>query len=103
MGGITSEDFRMNLAGSNAATPDDDDVRPIIVCRATLGNVLYTAEKNPDRSQLERSCGYNSKDPGEYHCIVGDREKCSGTYREFIVFNDDLVYPAYIVLYKREL
>jgi len=119
--GITSDDFRLNLAGSNAGTlygrgiylaeacsksdeyakAGEDGLHTLLVCRATLGNVLYTDERTPDVTGLEKQCGFLSKKDGKYHCVLGDREKCSGTYREFIIFNDDLVYPAFIVFYKR--
>ena len=38
---------------------------------------------------------------GQYDSIVGDREASVGTYREFVVYDDALVYPEYVVLYKR--
>lgn len=35
------------------------------------------------------------------HSIVGDRESKVGTYREFIVFNEDQVYPEFTIIYRR--
>merc|ERR1712232_1509244 len=34
--------------------------------------------------------------------VLGDREKGAGTYREFVFFNEDSVYPEYVVFYRRE-
>jgi len=120
--GITSTDFRLNLAGSNAGTlygrgvylaeccsksdeyttaDPDTDLRPLILCRATLGNVLYTDQRTPDTKMLERKCGLGATGITGYRSVLGDREKVSGTFREFIVFDNDLVYPAYVIWYAR--
>ena len=57
----------------------------------------------PEVGDLERRCGYDqAPGKGQYDSVLGDREKCSGTYREFIVFDDDLVYPEFIVKYRHE-
>ena len=39
--------------------------------------MLYTDEVDPDSKKLEQSCL-----AGEYDSIIGDREKCRGTYKE---------------------
>lgn len=113
---ITKGDFLVNLAGSNAGTLYGKGVylaesvsksdeytkengrgeRCILVCRATLGAVNYTDEVAPDVDALVESCT-----KGPYHCVLGDREKCRGTYREIIVYDDDQVYPEYVIWYKR--
>ena len=119
---ITREDFRSNLAGSNAGTlfgrgiylaecvsksdeytEEEAGVRTMLVCRATLGRVLYTDAKRPKVGDLEKRCGYKqASGKGQYDSVLGDREKCSGTYREFIVYDDDFVYPEFIVKYRRD-
>ena len=38
---------------------------------------------------------------GSYDAVLGDREASVGTYREYVVFEEDLIYPEYVVLYKR--
>jgi hypothetical protein len=113
---ITKGDFLVNLAGSNAGTLYGKGVylaesvsksdeytkenaqgeRCILVCKATLGAVNYTDEVAPDVDALVESCT-----KGPYHCVLGDREKCRGTYREIIVYDDDQVYPEYVIWYKR--
>merc|ERR1712048_954091 len=60
-----------------------------------MGN--YNDEVCPDVDALVQSCT-----EGPYHCVVGDREKCRGTYREIIVYDDDQVYPEYVIWYKRQ-
>jgi hypothetical protein len=36
-----------------------------------------------------------------YHSLLGDREKCRKTFREFVVYDDDQVYPEFAVWYER--
>jgi len=115
--GITSGDFRVDLAGSNAGTlygrgvylaeacsksdeychPTDDGTRILLLCRAMLGSAYYTDERNPDPELIVKRCM-----AGSFDSVLGDREKCSGTFREFIIYDDDQVYPQYICYYKRE-
>jgi len=114
---ITSENFKVNLAGSNAGalygrgiylaenasksdeytTPDrDNGNRTLLVCRVTLGCAFYTDEVLPDARKCENVCT-----KGPYHCILGDRRKCRGTFREFVIFDEEQVYANYILAYKR--
>eukprot|EP00401_Gymnodinium_catenatum_P029698 CAMPEP_0117512336 /NCGR_PEP_ID=MMETSP0784-20121206/28978_1 /TAXON_ID=39447 /ORGANISM="" /LENGTH=473 /DNA_ID=CAMNT_0005308051 /DNA_START=405 /DNA_END=1823 /DNA_ORIENTATION=+ len=109
--GITSEDFRINLAGSGAGTlygrgiylaemcsksdeytKEEGAEHYILLCRATLGRVFYNDEVKPNPNALEDCCLH-----GEYHSVLGDREKIRGTYREIMVYDDDQVYPEYII------
>merc|ERR1719296_174521 len=68
----------------------------ILLCRSALGKVRYTDEKKPDADDLQKRCL-----SGEYDSVLGDRLKIHGTFRELIVFNDDHVYPEYIIRYER--
>jgi len=114
--GITSEDFRINLAGSGAGTlygrgiylaemcsksdeytKEEGAEHYILLCRATLGRVFYNDEVKPNPNALEDCCLH-----GEYHSVLGDREKIRGTYREIMVYDDDQVYPEYIIRYRRQ-
>lgn len=114
--GITSEDFRLNLAGSAAGTlygrgiylaeacsksdeytEDEKGERFLLLCRATMGRIRYVDAVKPDTKDLENSCL-----AGKFHMVLGDREKSRGTYREFICYDDDQVYPAYIIKYRRQ-
>lgn len=115
--GITSEDFKLDLAGSNAGTlygrgvylaecctksdeyAGDSSVtkRHLLLCRAVLGNIHYTDKVDNDADALVQSCL-----SGPYHSVLGDREKARGTYREFIVYDNEAVYPAYILEYRQD-
>lgn len=68
----------------------------ILVCRSALGQVNYTDERQPDPDALQKSCL-----EGRYDSVLGDRLKTNGTFRETVVYNDDNVYPEYIVRYER--
>jgi len=113
---IAKGDFTMRLAGSNTGTLygggtyfadsitkadeyadlDEDDNCCVLVCRALGGHVLYNDEITPDADNLQRQVVDDA-----YDSIIGDREKCRGTYKEYILFDADQVYVEYIVIYKR--
>lgn len=113
---ITKGDFLVDKAGSNAGTlygrgiymaescsksdeyskENSEGLRCMLICRAVLGNVLYCDEVAPNVDSLVRQCLH-----GNYHSLLGDREKCRGTFREFIVYDDDQVYPEIAVWYER--
>lgn len=69
----------------------------ILMCRVTCGHIKYSDEKDPDVQDLVDSVAVKHT----HHSILGDREKCRGTYREFIVFDKDQAYPEYVVIYRR--
>merc|ERR1740121_3279886 len=120
---ITTGDVRVNLAGSNAGTlygrgvyfaessaksdeytwPErgclesaDKATRHMLLCRVVLGRGLYSDTVETDPRECESACV-----EGKYHAVVGDRRKCRGTFREFIVFDEEQVYPNYILEYRR--
>lgn len=113
---ISRGDFLIERAGSNAgtlfgrgiylaescsksdeySTENEEGLRCILVCRVTLGNINYCDERRPDVDKLVRSCVN-----GNFHSVLGDREKVHSTFREFIVYDDDQVYPEYVLWYKR--
>jgi len=113
---ITTADFNINLAGSSAGTlygrgiylaenctKSDEYTRPLpkghrhlLLCRAALGRVYYTDDKVTDPRACEEVCLR-----GRFHSVLGDRKKCRGTFREFVLFDEEQVYPNYILTYKR--
>jgi hypothetical protein len=113
---ICDTDFQQRLAGSATGTlygpgtyfaesitkadeyakGDEHDVHTVLLNRVVGGRVRYTDETSPDAVGLTEDVLH-----GDYHCVLGDREKCRGTYREFVVFASDQVYPEFIVTYKR--
>jgi len=112
---ICQSDFKMRLAGSSTGTlygrgtylaesitkadeyaKDENGTCTVLLCRVLGGRVLYTDERTPDAAALTAQCV-----EGPYDCILGDRVKVSGTYREIIVFDTENLYPEYILEYKR--
>eukprot|EP00928_Gymnodinium_smaydae_P037957 TRINITY_DN26287_c0_g1_i1.p1 TRINITY_DN26287_c0_g1~~TRINITY_DN26287_c0_g1_i1.p1 ORF type:complete len:1787 (+),score=425.39 TRINITY_DN26287_c0_g1_i1:139-5499(+) len=116
--GITDTDFDMERAGKFAGSmfgrglyfaescmksdeytrPDDRGWNPLLLCRVVCGRMKYCDVRDPPRirDELEAACM-----GGGYHCVLGDREKVRKTFRELIVFDNDQVYPEYIVWYSR--
>mmetsp|Transcript_37556 Transcript_37556/g.86740 ORF Transcript_37556/g.86740 Transcript_37556/m.86740 type:complete len:643 (+) Transcript_37556:73-2001(+) len=113
---ISESDFKINLAGSNTGTlygrgayfaesitkadeyakQDSEGNFAVLLCRVLGGHVLYTDQVDPNAEELCRLCS-----AGEYDCVLGDRETSRNTYREFVVFDTEDVYPEYIVHYRR--
>lgn len=68
-----------------------------------MGRVKYTDAEKPkqDKDLLKAVIGDGSTFYPRYNSTLGDREKVRGTYREFVVYDDNQAYPEYIVLYRR--
>mmetsp|Transcript_37185 Transcript_37185/g.115735 ORF Transcript_37185/g.115735 Transcript_37185/m.115735 type:complete len:1295 (+) Transcript_37185:117-4001(+) len=87
-----SDEYTTVAEGENA----NDGWRAVIVCRVMLGRHLYDDAKAPDAEELTRQVV-----SGHYDSVLGDREKVRGTFREFVIFDDDQIYPEWIVWYRR--
>jgi len=118
---ICEDDFALNLSGVNAGTlygpglyfaeastkadeyADDDKqgifsgLYALILCRVMCGNIKYTDAVSPNTQDLVDSILTRHT----HHSVLGDRERCRGTYREFIVFDQAQVYPEYVIIYQR--
>ena len=75
---------------------DEDGVYSMLLCRVLGGNVLYSAEDVPDGEDLRAQVLH-----GVYDSVLGDREKVRGTFKEYVVYDADQVYPAYEIRYRR--
>jgi len=102
--GLYGPGFYFAEACSKADEYSSDDKEGIykglyamLVCRVTCGACLYNSEVRPDTESLLKKVAPR----GPYHSVLGDREKARGTYREFVVYDKDQVYPEYVVLYRR--
>jgi len=114
---IMKDDFRVSLAGANTGTlygrglyfaesitkadeyakPDANGNYAVLLCRVVGGIVKYTDEVEPDPEELVQSCI-----TGRFNCVLGDRKKCRGTFREFVLFDSEDVYPEYLIEYTRD-
>lgn len=112
---ISRSDFRIDLAGGSTGTlygrgtylaesftKADEYSKSaggeyaMLIVRTLGGHVRYCDEVQPDAEDLTQSCI-----EGPYDCVLGDRQKCRGTYREFIFFDTENLYPEYILIYQR--
>lgn len=113
---ICSSDFVISTAGSNTGTlygrglyfadsitkadeyskPNSKGHYAVLLCRVLGGRVLYTDEVTPDPEELVNKCVV-----GEWDTVLGDREKCRGTFKEFVLFDTEDVYPEYVIEYER--
>jgi len=66
----------------------------MLLCRAVLGELYYTTQ--PDQTAIA-----DALLSGEYDSVLGDREAAVGTYREFVVRRQEVLYPEYIIVYER--
>ena len=117
--GIGEDGFDLSMAGSNVGTmfgagayfaeasSKSDEYsteepsgvfsgkRALLLCRVTLGNMFYITHS--DIPAIEDALAI-----GKYHSVLGDREKAVGSYRGFVVFDQDQIYPEYAIIYERE-
>lgn len=80
------------------AKPNEAGECAVIFCRVLGGRVLYTDAVDPDPESLVSSCI-----DGPYDCVLGDREKSKGTFREFVFFDADRILPEFVVHYTRDM
>lgn len=78
------------------AKPNAEGHYAVLIVRGLGGNVLYTAELEPDPEELVEACI-----EGPYDCVLGDREACRNTYREFVFFDSQNIFAEYLVFYER--
>merc|ERR1712224_1165758 len=114
---IAAADFRIDLAGTSTGSmygsgvylaesstkcdeyaKDDpggyyEGIRAIVLCRVAMGKFFYTKERDEKAADKSKS--------GEYDSTMGDRRASAKTFREFVVYDVDQVYPEYVILYSR--
>jgi len=113
---ICDTDFHIGSAGKNTGTlygggtyltesitkadeyakPNDNGEYCFLLCRALGGRIRYTDEVTPDPEELTRACI-----EGPFDSVLGDRQKCRGTFREFVFYDAEDMYPEYVVYYTR--
>merc|ERR1712080_17100 len=109
---IANRDFKMQMAGTSSGAlygsgayfadsitkadeysqMDANGRYCVLVARVLGGRVLYNDDVEPNAAKLE-----NMVIEEGYNCVLGDREKCRGTYKEYVVFDRDQVYLEYIL------
>ena len=72
----------------------EEDHFRMLLCRVCLGEVYRITDFDV---AAERYVVGSSR----YDSLLGDREKAKGTFREFVVYDKDQIYPEYAIIYKR--
>jgi len=110
---ISEDGFLLSKAGSNVGTmygagvylaeccskadeyakADEDAIFRLLMCRACLGRPHVTEKRDEQAGDYFLS--------READSTLGDREKSTGTYREFVVYDTAQAYPEFVVEYKR--
>ena len=65
-------------------------MRALILCRVCLGKFYRVTDREPEAEDKVKS--------KEFDSVIGDRAASVGTYREFVIFDYEQVYPEYVVL-----
>jgi len=71
-----------------------DGVFAVLLLRVCLGKYYYTTSRDTTAKDKLLS--------GAYDSTLGDRAAAVNTFREFVVYNSDQLYPEYVVLYQRQ-
>ena len=71
-----------------------DGIYALLLCRVCCGEMFRVLKS--DHKAIDAAL-----ESGRYDAVLGDREAAVGTYREFVIFEEDLIYPEYVVLYTR--
>ena len=66
----------------------------MLLCRVACGTMFHV-----DHSDRE---GIKAAIVKDYDSVLGDREQSVNTYREFVVFKDEQIYPEYVILYEKD-
>lgn len=74
------------------------EVYCLLFCRTVLGEVLRLTTGGESTYAMIKAMVASDA----YDSVLGDREVSVGTYREFVVYKEEQVYPEYLVLYSRE-
>eukprot|EP00930_Biecheleria_cincta_P037796 TRINITY_DN25974_c0_g1_i1.p1 TRINITY_DN25974_c0_g1~~TRINITY_DN25974_c0_g1_i1.p1 ORF type:complete len:789 (+),score=72.08 TRINITY_DN25974_c0_g1_i1:113-2479(+) len=115
---IAHNGFALNLAGSSGGNmygkgiylaesctkadeyaKDDETggyyngVFALVLCRVVMGKMYYTDKRDPE-------AGGHTKN-GTHDSTCGDRAASADTFREFVVYDADQVYPEFLVFYSR--
>lgn len=71
-------------------------LRPLLLCRVILGRCLVTEDSAHDVKQ-DMQLIYQSK----FDSLLADRKAAVGTYREFVIYDQNQANVEFILWYKR--
>eukprot|EP00927_Polykrikos_kofoidii_P055585 TRINITY_DN49803_c0_g1_i1.p1 TRINITY_DN49803_c0_g1~~TRINITY_DN49803_c0_g1_i1.p1 ORF type:complete len:607 (-),score=91.35 TRINITY_DN49803_c0_g1_i1:38-1858(-) len=115
---IAQKDFDMQLAGTGrgamygpgayfaeSSTKADeyahdepngyyDDLHAMLLCRVVMGKFYYTTKFGEEGA-------YGHVKDLSFDSVLADLQKYRKTFREFVLYDADQIYPEYVVLYSR--
>ena len=88
---------------SDEYSQDDGDgihqgLHCLLLCRVVMGEALHMTTGGEEVHGVIQA----ALDSGMYDSVLGDRQASVGTYREFVVYEDFMALPQYIVIYTRQ-
>jgi hypothetical protein len=114
---IAHEDFNINLAGTThgsmygrglylaeSCTKADEYAKDepgyykgmfaLLLCRVCMGKFFRTIAKDEQAGDRISS--------GAFDSTLGDRSVSVGTFREFVIYDADQLYPEFVIIYSRQ-
>lgn len=73
---------------------DYQGVYALVLCRVTCGEMFHVDKT--DMASIRKAMK-----SGKYDSVLSEREHKGHNYREFVFYQEDLIYPEYVVLYHR--
>ena len=72
--------------------PETNGIYVFVISRAVLGDMFIAQEPGDYSGKVLQD---------EFDSVLGDRASAVGTYKEFVLYEEQAIYPEYIVLYRR--
>lgn len=71
-----------------------DGIRAMLLCRVCMGKMYYTTKFGQEEA-------YDKVKDGSFDSVLADLARYRKTFREFVVYDADQIYPEYVILYQR--
>jgi len=97
LGGYLAEMSSKGDEYASGGEGEHEDHCCMLLCRATLGEMFYITKGGPEHQSTIEDAMLS----GKYDSLLGDREAEVGTYREFVVRHQEMIYPEYVIMYER--
>lgn len=71
-----------------------DGIHALLLCRVCMGKMYYT-------TKFGQEDAHDKVKDGQFDSVLADLAKNRMTFREFVVYDADQIYPEYVILYQR--
>jgi len=92
--------FAESISKSDEYTQPVDGLRCVLVCRVVIGRAQVCAAVQPT-DQYKQKLEDSVLKEGTYDSVMMDRERCRGTFREFVVYETSRCLPLFVVWYQQ--